>query len=283
MSISNLARGTHMARPSLLSNKAQFTFIPPSCPSMLRTIHSNIIVAIACACLLTSCNGLDRNAPTTVDANDSTALRIALLPIKECEPLRYAKETGLAKNMGLDIVLIEYDAMMDMDTAVLSDVAHVYFEDSMRINNIKADSIRPAMLVPIPVKMSIVANKEKGIEKLTALNTHMVGLTRTSALERWMNELTDTSNLEQDEVYHAQINSIPVRFRMLSDGLIDAAIMPRPWCDSLATLGHTIIEEEILEGMGFFVSAKANTDSTLRLQAELLKKVYLEAMTRTEK
>lgn len=249
---------------------------------MLRTILSNPIVAFTCACMLASCNGIVRNAPTIVDAHDSTALRIALLPIKECAPLRYAKETGLAKSMGLDIVLIEYDAMMDMDTAVLSDVAHVYFEDSMRMDNIKTDSIRPAMLVPIPVKMSLVANKEKGIEELMALKTHMVGLTRTSALERWMNELTDTSHLEQDEVYHAQINSIPLRFRMLSDGLIDAAIMPRPWCDSLATLGHIVIKEEILEGMGFFISTKANTDSTRRLQAELLKKVYLEAMAHTE-
>lgn len=213
--------------------------------------------------------------------NDSTTLRIALLPIKECEPLKYAKETGLAERMGLDMLLLEYDAMMDMDTAVLSDVAHVYFEDSTRMGNIKSDSLRPAILVPVPVKMSLVANKDKTIEDLKDLKAHMVGLTRTSALERWMTELTDSAGLEHDDVYHAQVNSIPLRFRMLCDGLIDAAIMPRPWADSSAVAGHITIREELLDGMGFFVSAKAQADSTIRKQAELLKKVYLEALTQT--
>lgn len=195
--------------------------------------------------------------------------------------MMYAKETGLDKRMGLDMILLEYDAMMDMDTAVLSDMAHVYFEDSMRIHNIKADSIRPAILIPIPVKISLMANAKKEIVDLASLKTRMVGLTRASALDTWMDILTDSARLEQDEIYHAQINSIPVRFRMLNDGLIDAALMPRPWSDSLAKAGHIVIREEILDGMGFYVSTKAKADSTRMQQAELLRKVYLEAMRQT--
>lgn len=248
---------------------------------MLRPILPNAIAAIAAACMLMSCDGLGKNASSALDANDSTALRIALLPIEECAPLKYAQKTGLARRMGLDMVLIEYDAMMDMDTAVLSDVAHVYFEDSMRVHLLRPDSVRPIMLVPIPVKMSLVANMDKSIDSIASLRTHMVGLTRHSALDTWMAELTDSAHLEQDEVYHAQINSIPVRFRMLSDGLIDAAIMPRPWVDSLAGEGHTVVEEKVLDGMGFYISTKAQADTTRMKQAELLKKVYLEAMTQT--
>ncbi len=253
---------------------------------MPRPTLSTIIALFATACLLLSCNGTNANKDVTeseayLHCKDSLALRIALLPIEECEPLRYAKQSGLAKRMGLNIIFVEYDAIMDMDTAVMSNMAHIYFEDSLRIGNIKVDSMRPTMLVPIPVKMSIIINKDKGIEKLSGLKAHMVGLTRLSALETWMNALADTARLEQDEVYHAQINSIPLRFSMLNDGLIDAAIMPRPWSDSLATLGHIVAREELLDGMGFFLSAKANADSTRRQQAELLKKVYLEALTQT--
>ncbi len=247
----------------------------------MRSRLSTAFLAITSVCLLLSCNGKDTNTTVTdntLSANDSSALRIAILPIEECAPLRYAQESGLAKRMGLDIIFVEYEAMMDVDTAILSNVAHVYFGDSARIGNIKADSLRPTLLFPIPVKMSLIVNKDKDIKDLSELKANMVGLTRASALETWMNVLTDSAHVEQDEVYHAQINSIPVRFRMLNGGLIDAGIMPRPWADSLVTLGHTAIREEILDGMGFYISAQAHADSTILRHAELLKKVYLEAM-----
>ena len=251
---------------------------------MLRHFLSFPTIALASLCMLFSCGNTEEATSAEINANsanDSTTLRIAILPIEECAPLKYAKETGLDRRMGLNITLIEYNAMMDMDTAVLSDMAHVYFEDSLRIGNIKADSLRPKLLVPVPVRMSLVANNGKGIEKLSSLKTHMVGLTRISALEKWMEVLIDSSHIEQDEVYHAQINSLPVRFRMLNDGLIDAAIMPRPWSDSLAKQGHIVMKEEILDGMGFFISTKAMADKNCRRNAELLKKVYLEAMKQT--
>ncbi len=247
----------------------------------MRSLLSTLLLALASACLLLSCNGKGNNAATTdntISANDSTALRIAILPIEECAPLRHAQESGLAKRMGLDMIFVEYESMMDVDTAILSNVAHVCFGDSARIGNIKADSLRPILLLPIPVKMSLIVNKDKEIKELPELKAHMVGLTRMSALETWMNILVDSAHVEQDEIYHAQINSIPVRFRMLNGGLIDAGIMPRPWADSLLTQGHTAIREEILDGMGFYISAQAHADSTILRQAELLKKVYLEAM-----
>ncbi len=212
---------------------------------------------------------------------DSNALRVAILPIKECDVLKYAQESGIAQEMGLSLELIPFDAMMDVDTAILSGVAHVYFEDSLRICRIKQDTIRPTMLLPVPVKVSLIANKEKDITDIKSLKTYMVGITRWSQLEEWLIQMTDASGLEQMDVFHAQINSIPLRFNMIHGGLIDAAILPHPWADSLTTkLGHTIIEEEILHGMGFFVTPSANADSLKQVQTTLLKKVYLEALTR---
>ncbi len=229
---------------------------------------------------LLSCAGKGSNATVANDShtNDSQTLRIAVLPIEECEPLRHAQQSGLARRMGLNMTLLEYDAMMDIDTAVLSNVAHVYFEDSRRMKAIKVDSLRPTMALPIPVRMALIANKDKGIDTLTSLKSHMVGVTRISALETWMTAMADSANMGQDDVFHAQVNSIAVRFRMLDGGLIDAAIMPYPWADSLQTLGHTAIQDTILEGMGFFLDARAKEDTIRQRQVELLKKVYLEAM-----
>jgi hypothetical protein len=183
--------------------------------------------------------------------------------------------------MGLDIMLVPYDAMMDMDTAILSDMAHVYFEDSLRICRIQTDSLRPSMLLPIPVELKLIANKDKGIEDIKGLKTNMVGLARWSQTEKWMNTITDSTGMEEMDIYHAQVNSIPLRFSMVNDGLIDAGILPQPWADSLLSLGHKALKDTILDGMGFYISPNAQNDSIRQRQAHLLRKVYLETLKQT--
>jgi hypothetical protein len=134
------------------------------------------------------------------------------------------------------------------------------------------------MLMPVPVELKLIANKDKDIEDIHGLKTNMVALTRWSQLEEWMSHMTDSANIEQTDIYHAQINSLPIRFNMVSGGLVDAAILPQPWADSLLALGHNNLCDTTLNGMGFFISPSAHADSLRLRQAELLRKVYLEAI-----
>lgn len=245
----------------------------------------SIFLPLACMFVNTSCSE-ENNTKSFFETEeeyveDTLSLRIAILPVQECDILQYAKESGIATSMGLDMELVHYDALMDIDTAILSGVAHVYFEDSLRVCRIKEDSIRPQMLLPIPMKMTLIANNEKEIKEISGLKTNMVGLTRWSQLEKWMNAVGDSANLNAMDVYHAQVNSVPLRFNMVNDGLIDAAILPQPWSDSLITLGHVVLKEKVLDGMGFFISPSAQNDSLRQKQAMLLKKVYLEALQKT--
>lgn len=253
---------------------------------MSRYIKDFLAIYLCSSILaFSSCTNADdtstRFGSDATGGTDSLSLRVAVLPIKECDILRYAQESGLASGMGLDMTLVPYDAMMDMDTAVLSGMAHVYFEDSLRICRIQADSIRPSMLLPIPVGLKLLANKDKGIENIHGLKTNMVGLTRWSQLEKWMNSIIDSIGMEEMDVYHAQVNSLPIRFSMVKDGLIDAAILPQPWADSLINLGHNTLGDTIVCGMGFFVSPVTQNDSIRQRQISLLKKVYLEALKQT--
>ena len=240
---------------------------------------ARILLAV-CITTLISCNNIS-NQNTEVGRADSLTLRIAILPIQECNILRYAKESGLATQMGINIELIDYDALMDIDTALLADVAHVYFEDSLRVSRIQEDSLRPTLLLKIPIKTKLIANKDKEITKVSELRTNMVGLTRWSQLEKWANEITASAGLGQMDVYYAQINSIPLRFNMVNNDLIDAAIMPQPWADSLNNIGHLAIQDTILYGTGLFVSPKAINDTTIHKQIQQLKVLYLEALKQT--
>ena len=275
----------HPVRPSFFNQGKTKAYCAHS--SLMFRISRHFITAFLCSLTLASIscrNGKDTTPTFDSDGSyvsNSLSLRIAVLPIRECDILRHAQESGLAARMGLDMELVPYDAMMDIDTAVLSDMAHVYFEDSLRICRIQEDSIRPSMLLPIPVGLKLIANKDKGIENILGLKTNMVGLTRWSQLEGWMNAIVDSTGMEEMDVYHAQINSLPIRFSMAKDGLIDAAILPQPWADSLANLGNLPLCDTIVSGMGFFISPDAQNDSIRQRQVLLLKKVYLEALKQT--
>ena len=255
---------------------------------MLRiTLH--FLMALSCTVLfsLASCrgNGNQETTMLSVGTNattDSLSLRVAILPMKECDILRYAHESGMADSLGLNMTLVPYKAMMDIDTAILSGMAHVYFEDSLRVCRIKEDSLRPSLLLPVPVKLSLITNKDKGISTLNELKTEMTGLTRWSQLEKWMNSLTASAGIGESDVYHAQINDIVLRANMVSGGLIDAGILPQPWADSLLSIGHTLLEDTLLDGMGFYIAPSVQKDSLRIRQAELLKKIYLEALKITD-
>ena len=134
------------------------------------------------------------------------------------------------------------------------------------------------MFMSLPVELKLVANKDKEITDIQGLNTNMVALTRWSQLEEWMTHTATSAGMNQTDIYLAQINSVPLRFNMANGGLIDAAILPQPWADSLIALGHNTLCDTILDGMGFFISPSAHTDSLRQRQALLLRKVYLEAI-----
>lgn len=251
--------------------------------------YSYILMVLSCTVLFSvvSCTENSNGAKTTsalptIALADSLCLRVAVLPIKECGILRYAQESGLADSIGLSMMLVPYKALMDIDTAILSGMAHVYFEDSLRVCRINADSLRPSRLLSVPVKLSLISNKDKDISGFHQLKAKMVGLTRWSQLEKWMNGLSASAGIGESDIYHAQINDIALRSNMLGGGLIDAGILPQPWADSLLGMGHSLLEDTILEGMGFYIAPSVQTDSLRKRQTELLKKVYLEALRKVE-
>lgn len=217
----------------------------------------------------------------TLAVNDSNALRIAILPIKECKVLQYAQQSGIARKMGLNMKLIQFESLMDIDTSLHSNCAHIYFEDSKRIEHYRLDTVKRTKLMSIPTELTLIANKDKNIKKISDLNAKIVGLTRSSELETWMKNMTDTSLTENQEVYHAQINSIRLRTDMLNNALVDAAILPQPWADSLTAYhGHHILSKCLADGFGFYSADSILSDSLLKEQILLFKKVYVEALNK---
>lgn len=249
-----------------------------SAKHILTPLTKLFLATVLCGLAVQACRQDKETSAQQISDSDSTSLRIALLPMEECSVLVRAKQSGLADSMGVNVDVVMFDAVMDIDTAILSGTAHVYFSDSLRICRIAEDSLRPTLLLPIPVKLSLIANAKKQIDSIPDLGTHMVGMTRWSLVEEWLAGLADTTTTMRNDIYHAQINSIPLRFTMLRDGLLDAAILPRPWSDSLMAGHHRLLCDTTLCGMGLYISRAAMRDSALYNSALNLRRLYAESI-----
>lgn len=203
---------------------------------------------------------------------DSLALKVAILPIAECDTLRSMVASGQTDSMGLAVQLLEYDAMMDIDTAIINGRAHIYLADAERIGRMPAE-VRPTLLMQQPVKYRIIANRTKRIRKAVSLKEHMVGSTRWSCLDTWLDKVADSVRLKTTDVYHAQINDIALRASMVDDGLLDAGILPSPHSDTLMKAGHRVLATTRLTGMGWYLAPGLEQDSLRKDQIRIFRKI----------
>ncbi|MBR1467611.1 MAG: hypothetical protein IJ606_03160 [Bacteroidaceae bacterium] len=233
---------------------------------------------IATTILLASCR--KQEASNSIPhIPDSLALKVAILPISECDTLRGMVASGEADSMGLHIRLMEYNAMMDIDTAITNGRAHIYLADAGRISRMPAH-IRPTLLMQQPVRYRIIANRTKRIRKAVSLKEHMVGSTRWSCLATWLDHVADSVGLKTTDVYHAQINDIALRASMVDDGLLDAGILPSPYADSLINAGHRVVATTQLTGMGWYMAPGLENDSIRKKQAGLFQKIISRRKTK---
>lgn len=254
-----------------------------------RHSHNSTLLSLALAlCSLCACNHSNSEKHITTKT-DSIPLRIAILPTSECATI----EQGFADNhwgdtLSFDIEFVRYDALMDIDTAILGRNTDIFLADSVRIAQARhiPDSIRQGlkMLLPLPHEFMLIANARKRITKIAKLKESMVGVPRWCMADEWFTTLLDSASAKAkakesfvaEDVYRAQINSIRVRHKMLSDGLVDAAILPQPWADSLVNDKHRTLAKSQLKGLGLYTSAKAMADSIKARQIKAFKKVVLQ-------
>ena len=84
-----------------------------------------IALFITTITILASCQKQEVSHSTS-QGTDSLALKVALLPIAECDSLRNKVQSGEADSMGLSVMIMEYNSMMDIDTAIIKNRAHIY-------------------------------------------------------------------------------------------------------------------------------------------------------------
>ena len=199
----------------------------------MRKFFYNILVVTLILGLCGSCSQTDGSA----DENDSTALRLAVMPTMECLPFYYADSTGLFDSLGLDVRLITFRAAMDADTAFQRGHADGIVTDLVKacLWQGEGDTAHVAMVGEL--RMWLVTAPKARVLKAESLKEKIIGVTRHSATDYFTDKVLSSVNLHDIDLNKPQINNVWLRTLMVDQDQIDGAILPEPYASEAVARG----------------------------------------------
>lgn len=195
-----------------------------------------------------ACNQTDK----AVSNDDSTAIKLGVMPTIECLPFYYADSLGLFDSLGINVQLTTFAAAMDADTAFVNGYMNGIVSDLVKacVWNENGDSVHVAMCGDL--KMWLVTAQSARLARAESMKEKIIGITRHSALDFFTDKILESVKFNSIDINKPQINDIRLRTQMVDQNQYDGAILPEPYASEAVARGARRLnstEEMKLEGM----------------------------------
>ena len=147
---------------------------------------------------------------------DSAAMKIAVLPTMECLPIVVAKELRLFDTLNVDVRLKKYTSLPECRKALRNKTVEGA-DTFMTFTLLTAKKARLSRISQLPDK--IIAADRFGLSKDIAA------------------AVIDSLLKHKEHVFIVQVEDLNVRFDMLRNGNVDAALLPEPYATKARQLG----------------------------------------------
>ena len=180
-----------------------------------------------------SCNQTNE----TVNDDDSTALKLGVLPTMECLPFYYADSIGLFDSLGVDVKLITFDAAMDADTAFVNGDIDGIVTDLVKacIWQGQGDTAQVEMVGEL--NMWLITAPKARLLKAESIKEKIIGITRHSSVDYFADKILESVKLQSIDLNKPQINNIRLRGTMVDQDQYDGAILPEPYASEAVARG----------------------------------------------
>ena len=182
------------------------------------------------------CGSCNQTIETGAD-EDSTALRLGVLPTMDCLPFYYADSIGLFDSLGVDVKLVTFDAAMDADTAFVNGAVDGLVSDLVKacIWQGQGDTAYVAMVGEL--RMWLITAPKARLLKAESLKERIIGITRHSAIDYFADKIMESVKLQSIDLNKPQINNIKLRALMVDQDQYDGAILPEPYASEAVARG----------------------------------------------
>ncbi len=169
--------------------------------------------------------------------DDSTALKLGVLPTMECLPFYYADSIGLFDSMGVSVKLVTFDAAMDADTAFMNGDIDGMVSDLVKacIWQGQGDTAQVAMVGEL--RMWLITAPKARLLKAESIKEKIIGITRHSSVDYFADKILESVKLQSINLNKPQINNIRLRGTMVDQDQYDGAILPEPYASEAVARG----------------------------------------------
>lgn len=204
--------------------------------------------------------------------NDSTTLRLALLPTIDCLPFYVAADCGIYDSLGLDVEILPYRSLADCDTAFMRNHANCSVTDLIyALRNADTTDIR--LIMQTESQWQIVTNRTARLRTTGDLKERVVAIARHSATDFLSDEFMKGTKLTHDDIFRPQVADVVLRSQMLVEGQIDAAILPEPYATRAVLLNNPSVYNS--SAMEFSLTAIAARQSYASSHTKQLRQLIM--------
>lgn len=212
--------------------------------------------------------------------NDSTALRLGILPTMECLPFYYADSLGMFDSLGMNVKLVTFDAAMDADTAFQKRHIDGIVSDLVKACVWKANGDSVTVVMGADMKMWLVTAQNARLLKVESIKEKIIGSTRNSAEDLFCDKILEYAKLQPLDLNTPQINNIKLRTMMVDQNQYDGAILPEPFASEAVARGAKRVVNSTNLRLANMMCVVFNDTTIKKRNNEIkkLSKVYDEAV-----
>lgn len=235
------------------------------------------LLAVACGQSYEERKELSRQELKRLAKEDSAALKVAVMPTLDCLPLYVARQYGLFGELGADVRLKPYAAMMDCDEALAGKRVEGMVTDVVRAGRLETKGVPLEYVAATNAYWQLITNRNARIRQLKQLDDKMVAMTRHSATDLLADLAVDSAGLQPERVFRIQVNDVHILMQMLRNNEMDAMMLTEPQATAARSEMHAVLMDSRKTGFrpgAMVVRKELYGDSTRRKQIEVLLKAY---------
>lgn len=206
--------------------------------AFINTMRSKLFLFILFLLTLSfvCCKKEDKKAVTNVTEVDSMTLKVGLMPTFDCLPFYVAKEKGFYDSIKANVSFLTYGSAMDADTAFKGKTVDGMFTDLCHVAALSSEGYNLNVIAGTYGRQVLVGSKTVRIRKMKDLKERMIAIARGDQSKLFLQAMLKRNKIGRDIIYLPQINNLQIRYTMLCNGQVDAAILPEPYA-AMAQMG----------------------------------------------
>lgn len=209
------------------------------------------IILLSLLLLLSACAPKPAASPTeAVSGNNTTTLKIAVLPIIDTLPMYVAQQEGLFAKHGVNVEFVPVASAPERDQLLAAGGADGTINETLAVMLFNKEKVQ-MQVVRYALRPTdghghffILASAKSGIKSVEQLKGVEIGVSQGTVIEYVTDRLLQAAGFVASDIKTIAVPKIPDRMALLASGELSAGVMPDPLASLVVSQGGVVVTDD---------------------------------------